>query len=841
MHSIWHDLRYALRQLQRSPAFALTAVLTLALGVGANTAIFSLLDQALLRPLPVRDPQQLVVLEGTGKVWEGHTANHGGGEEAYFSYPMYRDLRDAMRDHRRALQSLIATAPADVGIARNGVSQHGRAELVSGNYFAMLGVQPALGRLLTPNDDEQHAGSLAVLSFDYWKNHLGTDRQIVGSTLSINGHPFQIVGVAAPRFHSAVWGETPDVFAPMAMLDQVVPGKADRLTDRTDRWLNIIGRLKPGTSRAQAQIALAPLWCGLRAEELKALGTRSKHFTAEFLTDSRLRVLPGARGFSYQRDDVRRPLLAVMAMALLVLLMAAVNVASLLLVRAAARMREFSLRYALGAGTRRITQQLLLEGLLIGIAGGVAGIAMAPFTLRTLVSRIAGDQAYVAFTSTIDARLLVFNFAVALGVSVFFSLAPALQLRRPDLTAALRPGSATGGTALLGFRRVMVCLQIGLSLVLLVGAGLFMRTMQKLSTVDVGFNTAHLLTFGINPKLAGYAPAAVPALHQQVLDRLVRLPGVQSVAATDDPELAGNGQGGNITVAGHTDPPEQEFDVEKSYINPGYFSAMQVPLLAGRLFTDGDDASHPHVAVVNASFAKHFCPGIAGCIGRLAANGGGDNVKFDIEIVGVVRDARHEGVRQAVDPTFFQPLKQSANPAILFFYVRTAADPAPMLPVIRRAMAQLDPSLALVALRTMDAQILDDLSNERLVTFLAICFGALATVLAGVGIYGVLAYATAQRTREIGIRIALGSSRGSVARIILADVLRLTGIGIAVSLPVALGLSRLLRSQLFGVSPADPFSLAAAVILVAAVALLAALIPARRAASIDPIEALRTE
>lgn len=839
MHNTLNDLRFALRQLRRSPAFALTAILTLALGIGANTAIFSLLDQALLRSLPVLDPQQLVILEGTGDAWEGHTGQHGGDTAAYFSYPMYKDLRD----HNQAFAGLIATAPADVGISRNGISQLGRAEVVSGNYFTVLGVRPAFGRLLTQNDDTQKdANPVVVLSFEFWKNHLGADPAVVGETLAINGHPFQVLGVAAPDFRSAIWGETPSLFVPMSMLGQIVPGKDKRLIDHTDRWMNILGRLKPGESRDQAAVAIAPLWHALRAEELKALGIESKHFKDEFLTKSRLLVLPGARGFSYDRNTYERPLLAIMFMAVLVLLIATVNVASLLLVRSAARVREFSLRYALGANATRILRQLLLEGLLIGIAGGVTGMLLAPVAIHALIRQLDGDQAYGSFAASIDNRLLLFNFAIAVGVSILFSLAPVLQLRRPDLTLSMRQQSSTGSGAMLSFRRAVVCLQIGLSVLLLVGAGLFVRTMQNLRHVDVGFTTAHLVTFGINPKLAGYAPAAVPALHQRVIDTLSALPGVQSVAATDDPELAGNGQGGNVTVAGYTTPPEEEFDVEKSFVNPAYFSAMQVPLLAGRFFTENDTADHPGVAIVNESFARHFCGNAQSCVGRMmSTHGDGGGLKLDTLIVGVVHNAKHEGIREAVDPTCFQPLKQSPNPARLFLYVRTFTDPAQMLSTVRRTMQQLDPTLALVALRSMDEQIDDDLSNERMISLLAISFGILATLLAGIGLYGVLAYSTAQRTREIGIRIALGSSRLAISRLVLVDVLRLAGIGIVAALPIAFGLSHLLRSQLFGVSPADPFTLIAAVLLIAIVALAAALIPARRAASVNPTEALRTE
>ena len=384
MQTILQDLRFALRQLRRSPAFAFTAILTLALGIGANTAIFSLIDQALLKSLPVRNPNSLVVLEGTGKAWEGSASSHGGDSEAYFSYPMYKDLRDK----NKVFDGLIATSPVAISITHNGDSQMTDSEIVSGNYFDLLGVQPALGRLFTQADDQQPGGDpVAVLSFDFWKNHLGSDPSVVGANVILNGQAYQVVGVAAPRFSSVVWGQTPGLFVPMSMLDQIVPNRAsrDRLHSHTSKWMNIIGRLKPGVSREQAEAAMNPLWHALRADELKALGTKSKRFTDDFLTNSRMLVLPGRSGFSYSRGDYQTPLLAIMGMAVLVLLIASVNVASLLLVRSASRVREFSLRYALGAGGSRIVQQLLLEGLLLGILGGLTGLALAPIAIRELV------------------------------------------------------------------------------------------------------------------------------------------------------------------------------------------------------------------------------------------------------------------------------------------------------------------------------------------------------------------------------------------------------------------------------------------------------------------------
>ncbi len=840
MNTVVNDLKFALRQLRRSPALALTAVLTLALGIGANTAIFSLLDQALLRSLPVRDAKQLVVLEGTGSVWEGHFMDHGGDREAYFSYPMYKDLRD----QNRVFEGLIATGTTSASLTYANSAQILDTEIVSGNYFTMLGVQPSMGRLFTQSEDTQKdADPVAVLSYDFWKNRLGANPAIVGANVTINGHGFQIVGVAAKGFRSAVWGQTPGLFVPMAMTGQIAPGEDVRLTAHTERWINILGRLRPGGSRSRAEDAMNPLWHALRAEELKALGHRSKHFTDDFLTKSRMILKPGASGFSYSRDNYQTPLIAIMAMAALVLLLASVNVASLLLVRSSGRMREFSLRYALGANGLRILQQLILEGLLIGFAGGVAGLALTPLVLRVLVSRLADDAGSVAFDSSINFTLLLFNFAIALGVSLVFSLAPLIQLRRPDLTATLNQRGGTGAGSLLSFRRGIVCLQIGLSVVMLVGAGLFLRTMQNLRAVNVGFNTSHLITFGVNPLLAGYTQQNMPALHDRIIDTLSALPGVQSVASTDDPELAENGALTGVRVSGYTAPPDDNFSVEHPSVSPNYFATLQLPLVAGRAFTPSDDLTHPHVAIVNEAFVRHFCSSVNDCLTRRMAFNANASTSVDTQIIGVLRDARHTGMREPVVATAFRPSKQSTErpEQFLYFYLRTQTDPAQELPTIRAAMQHLDPSLALVSLLTLDDQIDETLTNDRMVTLLAISFGILATFLAGVGLYGVLAYSTAQRTREIGIRMALGSTRAAISRIVLTDVLRLAGLGILIALPVAYGLTFLLRSQLFGVSPADPLSMIFAVLLISSVAFIAALLPAIRAASINPTEALRTE
>ncbi len=838
MQNVWNDLKFAMRQLRRSPGFAVTAILTLALGIGANTAIFSLLDQALLRSLPVARPGELIVLKQTTAAWNGSSSSSGGDDTDYFSTPMYKDLRD----QNRVFSGLFATAPASAGFRRDQLSQVINVELVTGNYFEVLEIQPTVGRMFSQTDDgAENAHPVAVLSFDFWRNQLASDPRVVGSKVTLNGHPFDVVGLAAPRFRSAVWGQTPAVFVPMAMLAQVTAHSGGGLKDHRTRWINILGRLKPGVTRAQAEAGLAPLWHGLRADELKALGSTSPKFVGEFLTKSRLLVKPGARGFSYKRGSIEDTMLAVMAMAVLVLLISSVNVASLLLVRSASRMREFSLRTALGARTGRVLTQLLLEGLLIGVSGGTVGLLLAPPALRVLISRMSDPDSATPFSAAIDSRVLVFNFGVAIAVALIFSLAPALQLRRLNITSTLRESSSTGSGSLLSLRRLVVCLQIGLSVILLMASGLFLRTMQKLRAVDVGFNTTQLVTFDVDATLAGYAPTSLPALFDRELAAFSAIPGVQSVAATDDPELSGNHGTGNVSVSGYTAAPDETLAVEQPVVTPNYFSVMQMPIVAGRSLSDQDTLDHPKVAVVNQAFAKHFCGTPQSCLGRHMAQGAGSGIVLETEIVGVARDARHGGMREGISPTWFRPLRQVPKTADLTFYLRHFGDAAPLIGAVRRTIRTIDPGLAPTSLRSMTEQIDQNLSNERMITLLAVAFGALATLLAGIGLYGVLAYSTAQRTREIGIRMALGSTRLAVSKLLLTDVLRLAVIGIVVAVPVGFALSSLVKAELFGVSGADPLILISVVALISMVALVAGLIPARRAASIDPTEALRTE
>ena len=839
MHRLLQDLRYAVRQLRRSPGFALTAVLTLALGVGANCAIFSLLDQALLRSLPVHAPQQLVILEGTGtsKARAGSFSSQGGDDDAYFSYPMYRDIGK----RSDVFDGVIATTSTQVGLSRNNQPSVVPAEVVSGNYFQVLGTGAALGRVLNSADDNLQGNyQVAVLSYGFWKDKLGADPGIVGQTVQLNGHPTQIVGVAAPNFHSAVWGQTPAIFAPMAMETELAPNRPKWFSDRRNIWLNIVGRLKPGETRQEAEARLAPMWHSLRADELKAMGQRSPLFIQNFLTDSRLIALPGARGLSYTRDGLETPLLVVMGMALLVLCIAGVNVAGLLLVRSSGRVREFAVRYAMGATARRILSQLLMEGLMVGLFGAFAGLILAPVAMRSIASQLVSPGSAGYFTTGIDTRLLLFAFVAAVLVSVLFSMAPALQLLRPDMASQLKQQAGTAGNQRLGFRRAVVGLQIGLSVLLLVGAGLFLQTLRNLRKADVGFNTAHLLSFSIDPQLADIPKARTPALHTEILQRMAALPGVVSVGAVDNPELAYANGMNNISIQGYTPGADEDMNVLEAEVSANYLQTLEVPLLSGRYFTESDDAMHPLVVLVNKSVAKRFFGSSSVAIGHFLAIGAGNDLKWR-QIVGVVDDVHHSAPRDPVKPSYYMPLKQDPDASQITVYLRTVAEPLATAALARNTMHDIDPGLALRNLQNMQQQIDLDLVNERMIGFLAVSFSVLATALAGIGLYGVLAFSVTQRTREIGIRMALGSTRGGVAQLVLADVLRLAGVGIAVALPLALLAARSLRSQLYGVSSTDPFSAIAAVVLIGLVSVLAALLPARRAASIHPNTALRTE
>ena len=838
MSAILSDIRYALRQLRHSPGFAFTAVATLALAIGANTAIFTLLDQALLRALPVREANRLVVLSFAGE-YSGHVHDEGGdtpGHNHYFSYPMYRDLRDK----NTVLSGLIASEPASAGVTWNNAAVAASTELVTGNYFQVLGVKPALGRLFLPSDETAPgANPVAVVSFDYWKTHLG-EASVEGKTLLVNGTPFTIVGVAAPGFHSMVWGRLPAIYVPITM-QRVVEPDWDYLPEHRAYWLNVVGRLRDGVTEEQATAMLDPLFRSLRTAEFTLEPDQSATQREAFAGRSRLHLEGGAQGFSPARDNLRTPLAIVMGMVLLVVAMAGVNVASLLLVRAATRVREFSMRYALGATNVQIVRQLLAEGLLLGFAGAAAGLLIAPEALRLLIHWMAGRNPQSSpFTATLDWQVLAFAAATTLLVGVLFSLAPAVQFWNPRLAEALKQQVGTGSGASLKFRKSCVMLQIGFSLLLLVGAGLFVRTIQNLRNVDPGFTTDHLLTFSLAPELAGYAAKDVAPMEERVVQALAAVPGVRAAGATSDADLADDNQTGDVDVAGYTPKLNEDFDIELPWVSDGYLQTMGIPLVAGRYFNAGDTVTSQQVAVVNESLARHFFgPNPANALGHHLSRP--RRPQTDSMIVGVVRDVKHTSVRDPAKATNYRLLVQAERTSGVAIYVRTWQTPEATANAIRAVVAHIDTKLIVDDLITLDQQIDDTIANERAVALLASVFGVLAVLLAGIGLYGILAYSTAQRTREIGIRMALGAQRSSVIGLILREVLILSATSIVITIPLAMLATHALKSQLYNVSTADFAVYATGVMVIALIATMAALVPARRAASVQPARALRDE
>src|SRR5882757_2905449 len=594
------DVRFALRQFRKTPVFTITILAVLALGVGATTAIFGLFDQVLLRSLPVSHPEELVRLQEPNESFSGSLSARGGDLAEYTSFPAYRYLRD---NTGAIFSGVIATNPENtVGVAWHDRSDLANAELVSGNYFQVLGVSAIVGRTILPSDDVVKLGSpVAVLSYGYWQRRFGGEPRVVGQALQINGHPFTILGVAPQRFHSVNGGEPSDLFVPMMMKPVIHPGRDD-LDKYNSVWLNLVARLKPGVTAAQANAALQPIWHAERIIDFAYQPNQSPNNRAKYVDHARINLLSGATGFSPLRDDLETPIKVLMGMGALVLLMACANAASLLLVRAAARVREMSIRYALGAKRQRIVQQLMVEGLLLGLGGGGLGLLLAQPVAELLIRRIQGlNTGDAPYSSQIDLRLLLVALAITLATSVIFSLAPALQFWRPNLMPALKQQTATSSGGALLLRRFSVGVQIALSVLLLAAAGLFLRTVNNLQAEDLGFRPDHVVEFTVDPRLAGYAANQVNGFHERVINMLPALPGVKSVSASDDPEMAGNDELATLDVPGYKAAKNSDLNVEWSGVMPGYLGTIGATLVAGRDITGFDRSGTTPVAIISES------------------------------------------------------------------------------------------------------------------------------------------------------------------------------------------------------------------------------------------------
>jgi predicted permease len=829
-----HEVRLALRTLRKAPLFTSIVVLSLALGIGANTAMFTIVDQILLRLLPVREPRQLVQLRIEG----GRFGNNNGDGVGTFSHPLYL----ALRDRNTVLSGLtgqMVTQASLTGADRNDAVSVG---LVAGNFFDVLGLRPHLGRLLSPEDDKvKNAHPVTVLQYDFWQQRFAGDAAVVGSTIRLNGTPFTVVGIAAPGFVGTDNAVLTRLWVPVMMKPAIQP-TSDDLENERSAWFYLFGRLKPGVSREQSQAAFRTLYRQRQDEELQGRFFQQFPDTKDRFLQQTFLVVPAARGDSNLRQRFEQPLIVLECLVGLVLLIACANVANLLLARAAARQREIAIRTALGARRSQIVRQLLLESLVLAVAGGAAGLVLSAVLARALVRFLPFDPANVALVTTPDLRILLFSAGLTLSTAVLFGLIPALQASRvsPGATLKAEAGSVTGGHGHVRLRKTLVGVQVGLATVLLIGAGLFVRTLRELRRVDLGFRTENVITMGIRPATV-YDEARKRQVFRSLIEGLAAVPGVKAVGANGTRLLMGGRWDSQVSIPGvglqNGSHPWSYFNA----VTPGYFEALRIPIKAGRDFTWNDWGAAEQRCLVNEALVQDYLKG-ENPVGRRMAQGR-DNAP-DMEIIGVFGNANYDNVRGTVPRQTFVSMgggNRIRNIGSIVVYARTDRDPRQVMPALRQEVRRVDPDLVIADMRTLDAQLDMRLSNERMLSFLAAGFALLATLLAVVGLYGVLAFVVTRRTREIGIRMALGADRRNVIRLVLSEMLALFIFGVAAGVFAGTAGSRYVESQLFGVHANDPvvFSFSAVALLAAALA--AGFVPAWRASKIDPIRALRHE
>jgi predicted permease len=835
-------LKFALRTLFKSPFVTIVAIGSLALGIGANTAIFSLYNQLLLRPLPVPLPRELVNLKAPGPKPGSTSCNDAGGCDEVFSYPMFRDLEKA----QTVFTGLAAHVLFGANLSARGQTLSGQGVLVSGSYFPTLALTPALGRLFTPEDDrtigEPHA---VVLSHSYWQARFAADPSVIGQPLTVNGQPLTIVGVAPAGFEGTTLGSRPRVYIPMTLRTLMQPNFST-LDNRRAYWAYVFARLKPGVTIEQARTAINVPYKSILNDVEVPLQKGMSEQTLERFKARVVEVWPGAWGQSSMSREAKAPLYLLMGVTAFVLLIACANIANLLLARSAARTGEMAVRLSLGATRRQLVGQLLVESCLLAVFGGIAGIFVARWTLLLMLSMLPAEAEGFLQTG-IDPGVMLFAAALAIGTGLLFGLYPALHSTRSDLIGSLKnqAGQPSGSRSASRFRTTLATAQIALSMALLVSAGLFTRSLMNVSRVNLGLNVENVVMFGVSPQLNGYEPQRSRQLFERLEENLRALPGATAVTAARVPLLGGSNWGSSVRVEGFEAGPDTDTESRYNQVGPGYFSTMGIGVLAGREFSAADALGAPRVAIVNEAFAKKFNLGRDAVGKRMAdgTRGGGDNRAgpLDVEIVGLVRNAKYSDVKAEIPPLFFNPYRQDERIGNMFFYVRTALDPEEFLANIPRVVAQIDPNLPVEELRTLPQQVRENVFLDRFISVLSAGFASLATLLAAIGLYGVLAYTVAQRTREIGLRMALGAAPGRVRGMVLAQVVWMTLVGGAIGLAFAVAIGRLASSLLYQLEGYDPAVLAAAAISLTIVALGAGFIPALRASKVEPMRALRYE
>jgi predicted permease len=871
LDDLFQDLRFSARLLAKTPGFTLVVVLSLALGIGANTAIFTLIDAVLLKMLPIRNPEQLrqVLWAGPHDPLELHLRTGystgfcpeiaGVSRGCSFSYPTFEQVRKQTQVFSHVFTFTWAD---DLNVIVKGQAALAQGELVSGGYFAGLGVKPLLGRIIAPTDDHPGAPPVAVISYGYWERRFGSDPTIVGKSVPMNGIPFTIIGVAPSEFFGLQPGNSPEIWVPLrekTEFDQArerrsvpkprgqgleVLKQAQAQSDFENRqtwWLRIMGRLKPGVNDAQARAELETIF---RQSVLVGLTPVPKPQDLP-----RIELEPAKRGIESLRRQFSKPLIVLMVVVGLVLLIACANVANLLLARGSARQRELAVRLALGAARRRLVRQLLTESLLLSLIGGAVGLFLAYWGSHLLVTFMSGGWQQVNVDVNPDARILGFTLGVALVTGVLFGLVPALRGTRVDLTPALKAAGATRrvapttilGRTSLGLGKFLVVAQVAISLLLVVGASLFVRTLVNLETLDVGFNRKNLLLFSIDPGTSGYSGQRLAAFYRDVLERVAALPGVRSTSFSQLALISDSYSAGDVVVEGYKPKPQEDMNVGTLGVGPGFFETMGIPIVLGRSIGARDSETSPKVAVVSEAFARHYFPG-QNPVGRRF--GFSDKNPSEIEIVGVARNAKYFSLNSDNDTgttAYMASLQKPEYLGQMNFEVRTAGNPMNWAPAIRQVVQGLDKNVPLSQIKTQTEQIDETILNERLFAKLTSFFGLLALGLACVGLYGTMSYTVVRRTNEIGIRMALGAQKRRVLGMVLKESLLLVAVGIALGLPLAFATTRLVKSFLFGLTPTDPLALLGSTLVLAAVAALAGYLPARRATRVDPLIALRYE